>query len=66
MARKPEADSIDEIEITPEMVEAGESVILGVVGGADLGGFFSAADLAREVFEAMWDLRHSGPTKAQM
>jgi hypothetical protein len=41
------------IEITPEMVEAGESVILERVGGADLGGFFSAAELAIEVYQAM-------------
>jgi len=42
-----------EVEITPEMIEAGEGVILGAVGGADLGGYFSARDLAAEVYLAM-------------
>lgn len=42
-----------EIEITPEMIEAGEDVILCELGGADLGGFFSAPDLARKVYLAM-------------
>jgi hypothetical protein len=35
------------------MIEAGEAIILGEVGGADLGGFFSARDLAKSVYEAM-------------
>jgi hypothetical protein len=42
-----------EIEVTPEMIEAGEEAILCVVGGADLGGWFSADDLAKRVFLAM-------------
>jgi len=42
-----------EIEITPEMIDAGEETIWGVVGDADLGGFFSARDLAISVFRAM-------------
>jgi basic membrane lipoprotein Med (substrate-binding protein (PBP1-ABC) superfamily) len=42
-----------EIEITKEMIEAGEDVILGVAGGADLGGFFSASELATSVYRAM-------------
>jgi hypothetical protein len=53
MARDKHDNSTDEIEITPPMIEVGEDVILGVVGGADLGGLFSASDLARRVFEAM-------------
>jgi len=48
-----------EIVVTPEMIEAGEDTILGVVGGADLGGFFSAPDLAKKVYEAMEHLRRS-------
>jgi hypothetical protein len=35
------------------MIEAGEEAILCQVGGADLGGFFSARDLAISVFRAM-------------
>ena len=42
-----------EIGITPEMIEAGEEVILESVGGYDLGGLFSAAFLAKKVFLAM-------------
>lgn len=51
MCGSPENGSPD--DITPEMVEAGETIILEAVGGGDLGGMFSAADLARGVFEAM-------------
>ena len=43
----------DKIEITPDMIEAGAEVILCEVGGADLGGLFSAADLALAVLKAM-------------
>lgn len=43
----------EEIEVTPEMIEAGEDVILCAVGGAELGGHFSASDLAEEVYRAM-------------
>jgi hypothetical protein len=39
--------------LTPQMVEAGEEVILEEVGGADLGGLFSAAGLAVKVYLAM-------------
>jgi hypothetical protein len=42
-----------EIKITPEMIESGANVIICEVGGADLGGFFSARDLAERVFRAM-------------
>jgi hypothetical protein len=42
-------------EITPAMIEAGEQVIIEQVGGCDLGGLFSAPDLARKVYEAMTD-----------
>jgi hypothetical protein len=40
-------------EVTLKAIDAGESVILAEVGGADLGGFFSARELAVEVFLAM-------------
>lgn len=43
----------DENRPTPAMIEAGAQVILEEVGGADLGGFFSAPDLAARVFAAM-------------
>jgi hypothetical protein len=43
----------DAFEITQAMIEAGEEAILCQVGGADLGGFFSARDLAISVFRAM-------------
>jgi hypothetical protein len=56
MAGAPDPDTP---EITPAMIEAGEIAILEVVGGADLGGLFSAADLAREVFVAM--MAHAAP-----
>jgi hypothetical protein len=42
-----------EFTITPEMIEAGEDIILQVVGGADLGGYFSASELAMSVYQAM-------------
>jgi basic membrane lipoprotein Med (substrate-binding protein (PBP1-ABC) superfamily) len=45
--------SLKRAEITPEMIAAGEDVILQVVGGADLGGFFSASELAKSVYQAM-------------
>jgi hypothetical protein len=51
MAHKRIADNIP--EITPEMIAAGEKAILETVGGADLGGYFSAPDLAIEVYKAM-------------
>lgn len=44
---------MNDIEVTPEMIEAGADAILSRVGGADLGAFFSAEDLAVEVYLAM-------------
>ena len=43
----------NELEVTPAMIEAGAEAIMGRVGGADLGGYFSPLDLAGEVFRAM-------------
>jgi hypothetical protein len=48
--RNPPAE---EIEITPAMVEAGIDAIFGVRGVVDGIGFFSARDLAIEVYLAM-------------
>jgi hypothetical protein len=45
--------TMDEVQITREMEEAGENAILGEVGGADLGGHFDARELAAEVYRAM-------------
>ena len=43
-----------EVKITPEMIEAGENVILCEVGGSyDLGPNFSAPELAERVYRAM-------------
>ncbi len=42
-----------EIKITPKMMEAGADIILGSVGGADLGESFCAPDLAAKVYRAM-------------
>lgn len=44
-------------EIGTDMLAAGEAVILEEVGGADLGGFFSARDLAARVYRAMDNLK---------
>ena len=46
-----------ELEVTPEMLAAGEDVILCEVGGAELGGYFSARDLAIRVYRAMGSVR---------
>jgi hypothetical protein len=52
--------SADEIEITPEMIDAGEDQILGEVGGVEgLGGYFSARELACAVYRAMELIRLS-------
>lgn len=49
------------LEITPEMIAAGEEAIQEEVGGAeDLGTWFSASKLARKVFVAMWSCRCDG------
>src|SRR5262245_6624229 len=56
-AGPPASEIVDYLEITPEMTEVGEDVILGAVGGADLGGLFSPSDLAGRVFAAMWKAR---------
>jgi hypothetical protein len=54
-----------EIEITPEMIEAGAEVILEAYGGLDL--FSPPTDVAARVFRAMSRLDASipGPRHAQ-
>jgi len=42
-----------QIDVTPEMTAAGEVIVLGKVGGADLGAFFDPRELAIEVYLAM-------------
>jgi hypothetical protein len=59
MAATGRRETGDEIEITSAMLDAGEDAILSEVGGAPLGGFFSARDLAKQVYEAMES--HRGP-----
>lgn len=46
-----------EPKITPEMIAAGVHAISCTVGGADLGGYFEARELALEVYRAMWNAR---------
>jgi hypothetical protein len=38
---------------SPTMIQAGASEILAAVGGFDLGGYFSAEELALAVYQAM-------------
>lgn len=49
----PTPSSESEIEVTSEMIEAGEVAIWERLGGYDLGGRFSARQLAEEVYRAM-------------
>lgn len=51
--KQTEATDRPVVEINEAMIEAGESAIWSSVGGADLGGWFSARDLAVQVFQAM-------------
>jgi len=51
-------DKNDKIEITSEMIAAGEKIIWSRVGGAsDLGGWFCARELAKTVYLAMAEKR---------
>lgn len=56
MCTERDGNSTDEA-ITPAMIDAGEDAILCEVGGADLGGYFSARELACRVYRAMDSLR---------
>jgi hypothetical protein len=47
----------DENVITPEMAEAGEDELLRNLGGADLGGLFSARETACAMYRAMRSAR---------
>ena len=51
-----------EIEVTPEMIEAGACVLERELGGA-VTSFWSAPDLAAEVFRAMALLRFAEPPR---
>ena len=47
MTKRPVDATEVEVEITPEMIEAGRDAVLSEIGGLDcLPGFFSAEDLA--------------------
>jgi hypothetical protein len=48
--------------LTPEMIDAGEQIILGETGGAGatLSGLFSASSLATRVYLAMYCARAEG------
>jgi hypothetical protein len=60
-----DGDGAPGIEVTPEMIEAGAYVISGELG--DVGGYFSAPDLAAEVYRAMacLDLSRRDPSRGQ-
>lgn len=52
------AETTDEIEVTPEMIEAGVQALLSEPGGVNDGiGFFSPPDLATRIFLAMLSRR---------
>lgn len=44
---------MDKIEVSGEMLDAGEDAVLGEVGGADLGGHFDPREFAATVYRAM-------------
>ena len=48
------APELKEIEITPEMVEAGEGILLAELGGAVTSVFWHPRDLAKQVYLAMF------------
>ena len=50
---KDRAIEPEEIEVTPEMIAAGESVLLGELGGAVTTAFWNPPDLAVKVYRAM-------------
>lgn len=58
--RKKVREQIREVTVTDEMAEVGASVMLAEPGVAPLGVFFSGADLARKVYEAMRRLEPEG------
>jgi hypothetical protein len=53
MASKPEGNSTDEIEITPQMIEAGEAVLDSALDCAGLPISYLVISAAREVYIAM-------------
>jgi hypothetical protein len=60
MDRRTEPEEHGEIEITEEMIEAGEEIIRAEIGGVEgLPGFFSASSLAEAVYRATRSERKS-------
>ncbi|HWX76077.1 MAG TPA: hypothetical protein VNY32_01300 [Candidatus Acidoferrales bacterium] len=60
MDRRTEPEEHGEIEITEEMIEAGEEIILAEIGGVEgLPGFSPASSLAEAVYRAMRSERKS-------
>jgi hypothetical protein len=57
-AKDAAAKPTREVEITSAMIEAGVVEIWAELGGADLGGHFSAPDLASRIYRAMNAARH--------
>jgi hypothetical protein len=51
MAEKPEANSTDEIEVTPEMIEAGEAILANHYLGD--GVYDVSAQVISEMYRAM-------------
>lgn len=49
-----------EVEITPEMIEAGEDAVWSTPGAGEAAGLFSASDLACRVYLAMRAADHTG------
>jgi hypothetical protein len=50
--------------ISSKMIEVGERVILEELGGADLGGLFSAPELAEKVYLAMRGVDSQAPCRS--
>jgi hypothetical protein len=54
-------NEIEPVDITPEMLKAGEDIILSVVGSSASSCYFATSALAEQVFRAMLSARPSGP-----
>jgi hypothetical protein len=65
MPQNEKRNKISNVEITPEMIEAGESVISVEVGvpGDLVGGFFDARETAIAVYRAMRSLDYAKTNK---
>lgn len=58
MCEKPKTEDIPEIEITPEMIEAGAQKIWEFFDEVIAWGSLSGRELAKSVWEAMEEKRH--------